>query len=149
MATNRTGHDDLHAVAERFVREYLAKTGSQHEPVKLSPAPRPRCIESHAVAQAFVKEHLRKRREIANASKQTEAERFEIEEPPQVILVRRSGSVTSYFYGWKAQRPLFTHAQHLAQVIDVARSDELVQMLRLCNIEVTTLPAPEVHRGSL
>lgn len=133
--------EDLHKVAERFLRDHLAKTGSKCETVR-SVAPRTACaVESRGAAEGFLREHL--------ATRETEAKRYEIEESQEVILARRNGNVTSYFYGWKAQRPLFTHAQHLAQVVDLATSEGLARSLRETGVEVTVLPAPEKRRGSL
>ena len=140
MATHRTGHDDLHSVAERFLCDHLVKTGSKCETV-LSVAPRAACaVESRRAAEGFLRQHL--------ATRQTEGKRYEIEAPEKVILARRTGNVTSYFYGWKAQRPLFTHAQYLAQMVDLATSEELARSLRETGVEVTVLPAPETRRGS-
>jgi hypothetical protein len=98
--------EDIHSVAEKFLRDHLSKTGSKCEIVR-PVAPRAACaVESRSAAEGFLRQHL--------AARQTQAKRYEIEEPQQVILARRSSNVTSYFYGWKAQRPLFVHAQHLA-----------------------------------
>jgi hypothetical protein len=131
--------EDVHTVAERFLRGHLAKTGSKCETVQ-PVTPRAACaVESKKAAEGFLREHL--------AARQTEAKRYEIEAPEKVILARRNGNVTSYFYGWKAQRSIFTHAQHLAQIIDPATSDELARTLREKGIEVTVLPAPEKGRG--
>jgi hypothetical protein len=132
---------DIHSVAERFLRDHLAKTGSKCETVQPVVARAVCAVESRSAAEGFLRQHL--------ATRQTEAKRYEIEEPQQLSLVRRTGNVTSYFYGWKAQRPLFTHAQHLAQQFEPTESDKQVRMLQLCNIEVTALPAPETQRGSL
>jgi hypothetical protein len=131
---------DIHTVAERFLRDHLAKTGSKCEAVR-SVAPRLACtVESRRAAEGFLREHL--------ATRKTEAKRFDIEGPEKVILARRGVRSTTFFYGWRRDVAIFTYAQHLAQVIDVARSDELVQMLRQCGIEVTALPAPEMRRES-
>lgn len=39
MGAHRLEGDDIHAVAERFMRDYLTETGSQHQPVQLSVKP--------------------------------------------------------------------------------------------------------------
>jgi hypothetical protein len=100
------------------------------------------------VAATFVKEQLKQRQ--TNSSKEAaEAIRYEAGDPDKVILARRSGNVTSYFYGWKTQRSVFTHAQHLAQIVDPATSEKLIHMLRVTGVDVTVLPAPELRKGSL
>jgi hypothetical protein len=131
--------EDIHTIAERFLLDHLAMTGSKCESVR-SVVPRSPCaVESRSAVEGFLRQL---------ATRKTEAKRFEIESSQRVILARRSSRSTTFFYGWRRDIAIFTHAQHLAQVIDVARSDELVQMLRQCNIEVTVLPAPEMGRES-
>lgn len=143
-----THGDDIHSVAERFLREYLSQSGSKAEPVKLSSAalhPARGAAEVQAAAKELIREHLKKRRQ-----NKTEAERYEIEEPQQVILSRRSPRCVSFFYGFKHGLPIFTHDKALAMVIDSANRDELSRLLReKHNIETFVLPAPEVRRGSL
>jgi hypothetical protein len=132
--------EDIHTVAEKFLRDHLAKTGSRCEVVR-SVVPRSACtVEPRKAAEGFLREHL--------ATRKTDAKRFEIEAPEKVILARRGVRSTTFFYGWRRGTAIFTHAQHLAQLIDVARSEELVQVLRQCNVEVTVLPAPEMGRES-
>jgi hypothetical protein len=137
---NEPEQENIHTVAEKFLRDHLAKTGSKCEAVRPIVTRTACAVESKKAAEGFLREHL--------TTRQTEAKRYQIVAPERVILARRTGNVTCFFYGWKVQRPLFTHAEHLAQVIDIVKSDELVQMLRQCNIEVTVLPAPEMGRGS-
>jgi len=147
--------DDLHTAAEKFLREYLAQSGSIPERVQLSPAA-PQTGQhvagSQSAAREFIK-HLREARQ-AQAQQQAEAitsvERYEIEEPQQVILSRRSPRCVSYFYGFKHGLPIFTHDRALAMVIDGAKRDELARQLHeKHNIETFVLPAPELRRGSL
>jgi len=114
-------HDDIHSVAERFLREHLANAESQSKTVRTDGQ--------------------------SGEGTDAEAEPPEIEEPEFVILSRRSGNATSYFYGWKSQRPLFTYSQHLAQVLESAASEELVRKLRKAGVEAIVLPAPELRRG--
>ena len=71
-------HDDIHSVAERFLREHLANAESQSKTVRTDGQ--------------------------SGEGTDAEAEPPEIEEPEFVILSRRSGNATSYFYGWKSQR---------------------------------------------
>jgi hypothetical protein len=133
-------HQDIHTVAEKFLRDHLEKTGSRCEAVRPVVPRTTRAVESTKAAEGFLRQHL--------ATRHTEAKRFEIETPEKVILARRGVRSTTFFYGWRRNMAIFTHAQHLAQMIDVARSEELVQVLRQCNIEVTVLPAPEMGRES-
>jgi hypothetical protein len=142
--------ETIHNIAQTFLNEYLAKSGSTSESVQLSSVAH--CTARHlsqsqSVAATFVKEHLKKRQ--INGSKQAETARYETEVPDKLILARRRGNVVSFFYGWKSQRPVFTHAQHLAQVVDPATSEELIRMLRVTDVDVTALPAPELRKGSL
>jgi hypothetical protein len=148
--------DDIHATAEQFLREYLSQTGSKPESVQLSsPVTSARHVAaSQTAARDFIK-HLRETRQ-AQAQQQAEAEaitsveRYEIEEPQQVILSRRSPRCVSYFYGFKHGLPIFTHDKALAMVIDAADRDELSRLLHeKHNIETFALPAPELRRGSL
>jgi hypothetical protein len=140
--------DDIHSAAERFLREYLSKTGSKLEPVRPSlavPAAVQRVAEAHAAAKELIKEHLKKRQQV-----KTEAERYEIEEPQQVILSRRSPRCVSYLYGFKRGLPVFTHDKALAMVVNAADRDELARLLRERHgIESFVLPVPELRRSSL
>jgi hypothetical protein len=118
MESHRKGQgDDLHAVAETFLREYLAKTGSKPKAVQLAttiPRSASHVAASQAAAKEFIKEHL----ELAQQRKAEE--RYEIEAPHQVILSRRnSRGVLLYFCGFKRGAALFTFAQHLAQTINL------------------------------
>lgn len=140
--------DDLHATADRFLREYLLKTGSKPEPVQPSsaiPAPARRVAEAHAAAKELIREHLQKRQQA-----KAEAERYEVEEPQQVILSRRNSRCVSYLYGFKRGTPIFTHDKALALVVDAADREQLSRLLRgKHNIETFVMPAPELRRGSL
>jgi hypothetical protein len=147
--------DDLHATAEKFLREYLLQTGSKAEHVELSAAASAaRHVSASQAAKEFLKAHLKKTRHT-QAHQQVEAEaitsveRYEIEEPKQVLLSRRSPRCVSYFCGFKRGLPIFTHDKALAMVIDAANRDELSRLLReRHNIETFVLPAPELRRGS-
>ena len=138
---------NIHDLADRFLREYQAKTGSKPEPVQLTSAvPRsvPYVAASQAAADKFIKDHLEMTQE-----KKTQ-ERFEIEEPKQVILSRRSSrGVLMFFCGFKRGAALFTYAHHLAQIIDLKDLPTWQEALAKRGIDATPLPAPEVHRGSL
>jgi hypothetical protein len=150
MATHRDREsDDIHAIAERFLQEHLKKNGSNDEPLLLSVVgtTQAQYVESRAVAEEFLMEH-RKKTQTRNSLREVElTQRFEIEAPHLVILARCIGNVTSYFYGWKALRPLFTYSQYLAQVVDGAASEELVRTLRKIGVEAMVEPAPELRRG--
>lgn len=140
--------DDIHSAAERFLREYLAKTGSKPErvqPASAIPVPARRVAEPHAAAKELIKEHLKKRQQA-----KTDAERYEIEEPQHVILFRRGPRCVSYLYGFKRGLPIFTHDKALALVVEASDRDELARLLRERHgIESFVLPAPELRRGSL
>jgi hypothetical protein len=147
MEDHRKGQrDDLHAVAETFLREYLAKTGSKPEPVQLaSVAPRAArpVAASQAAANKFIEEHLMTQQKKAG-------ERYEIEEPQHVVLSRRnSRGVLLYFCGFKRGAALFTFAHHLAQTINLEELPAWQGELQKRGIDATPLPAPEMHRGSL
>jgi hypothetical protein len=132
--------EDIHAVAERFLRDHLAKTGSKCEAVR-AVIPRTVCaVESRGAAEGFLR-HL--------ATKQVEAKRYEIEEPEHVILSRSTTRVAPYFYGFKNGFPVFTHDSRLAQIVDSKDAKELQGALRDRGIDVTMLPVPETHVGSL
>jgi hypothetical protein len=147
--THRTEDDDLHTVAETFLREYLAETGSTSELVQLSCV----CNTSHDVAESrtvavqFVQELKAARRQKRQEAEAHRANRFEIEEPRQVILSRRCGTVITYFYGWKQERPLFVHAAHLALVLDSRDSEKVSHLLRQSH-EIETFPMPAPTRGT-
>jgi hypothetical protein len=150
--TYRPQDDDLHTVAETFLRQYLAETGSTPELVQLSCVPNTAhdVAESRAVAVQFVKElrtvRRQKRRQEVEANRAT---RIEIEEPRQVILSRRCGTVITYFYGWKQHRPLLVHAVHLALVLDICGSENLSRHLReTYEIETFPMPSPTPNKGT-
>jgi hypothetical protein len=140
--------DDIHSTAEKFLKEYLSKTGSKPEAVQPSSAvfaPARRPAETQAAAKDLIREHLKKRRQD-----RTEAERHEIEEPQRVVLSRRSQRCESYLYGFKRGVPIFTHDKALALVVDPVDSDKLSRLLReKHSLETFVLPAPELRRGSL
>ena len=142
-------NDDLHTTAEKFLREYLAQTGSKTEPV-LAASPM-RCpanqIEaSKAAATDFIKTFRAARKSEADANKPV---RYELEEAQQVLLARKSLRCLTYFYGFKRGLPVFTHDKALAMVINTTGSDELARLLQKDGIETFALTAPEVRKGSL
>ena len=147
--------DDIHSAAERFLREYLSQTGSKAQPVELSAAASAarHVSASQAAAKEFLKDHLKKTRQaqrVAEAGATTGVERYEIEEPPQVILSRRSARCVSFLYGFKRGLPVFTHDKALALVVEAADRNELARLLReKHNIQTFALPAPELRRSSL
>lgn len=133
--------EDIHAVAERFLRDHLAKTGSKCEAVR-PVVPRATCaVESRSAAEGFLRQHL--------AARQVETKRYEVEAPQKVILAQRSVRSTTFFYGWHHDAAIFTHAQHLAQVIDSKDATKLQESLKQTGIETFVMPAPEIRRGSL
>jgi hypothetical protein len=140
--------EDIHIAAEKFLKEYLSKTGTKPEPVQPAstlPAPARRASEAQAAAKELIREHLKKRHQA-----KTEAERYEIEEPQQVILSRRSPRCVSYLCGFKRGLPVFTHDKTLALVVEAADSDKLSGLLREKHgIGTFVLPVPELRRGSL
>jgi hypothetical protein len=140
--------DDLHVTAEKFLREYLLKTGSKSEAVQPSlatPTPARRVAEAQAAAKALIREHLKKRQRA-----KIDAERYESEEPKQMILFRRNPRCVSYFYGFKRGLPVFAHDKALAMFIDAADRNKLSRLLRERHgIETFILPAPEPRRSSL
>lgn len=149
--------DDIHSIAERLIREYLSLTGSKAEHVELSAAASAarHVSASQAAAKEFLKDHLKKTRH-AQAQQKLEAEainsveRYEMEEPQQVLLARRNPRCVSYFYGFKRGLPIFTHDKALALVVDAVDRDKLSRLLReKHNIETFVLPVPELRRGSL
>jgi hypothetical protein len=140
---------DLHSTAEKFLREYLEQSGSKAEPVlsaqPLSPSAHQVAV-SRAVATDFIKQLRKTRQAEADA---TNAERYELEDPQQVVLSRRTARSVSYFYGFKRELPVFTHDKALAMVIDAADRDGLCRSLEIHGIETFALPAPNAKRGSL
>jgi hypothetical protein len=141
-------HDDLHTVADKFLRDYLTQTGSKPESVQTaSPVSSVAHVTaSQAAATDFIKE-LRKTRQ-AEAS--TKAARYELEDPQQVVLSRRTLRCLTYFYGFKRGLPVFTHDKALAMVVNTAESDGLSRSLcEKHGIVTCPMPAPEVRRGSL
>jgi hypothetical protein len=131
---------DIHTVAERFLRDHLAKTGSKCEPVR-SVVPRSACaVESKIAAEGFLRQHL--------ATRQTETKRYEIDESQPMILSRSTTRLAPYFYGFKNGLPVFTHERRLAQIVDSKNANELQSALRERGVDVTVLPAPETRTGS-
>jgi hypothetical protein len=145
-------NDDLHSAAEKFLREYLEQTGSIPERVQTSlPVPsQARVAASQTAASDFIK-HLRETRQQAkqDAGASSKAERYELEEPQQVVLACRNLRCLTYFYGFKRGLPVFTHDKALAMVINTTGSDELARLLQKDGIETFALTAPEVRKGSL
>ena len=143
--------DDLHTVADKFLRDYLTQTGSIPESVQTaSPVPSVAHVTaSQAAATDFIKE-LRKTRQAEADADATKAARYELEDPQQVVLSRRTLRCLTYFYGFKRGLPVFTHDKALAMVVNTAESDGLSRSLREKHgVETFALPAPEVRRGSL
>jgi hypothetical protein len=107
---------------------------------------------SQAAAKEFLKAHLKKTRHAqrqAETEPITSVDRYEIEEPKQVILSRRGPRCVSYFYGFKRGLPIFTYDKALAMVVNAVDRDKLSHLLRdKHNIETFVLPAPELRRST-
>jgi hypothetical protein len=120
--------DDLHSTAEKFLREYLAKTGSKTEPV-VSAQPALSSVHqvaaSKAVAADFIKQLHKSRKEEAEAK----SERYEVEEPQRVVLARRTRCLI-YFYGFKRGQPVFTYCLNLAVVVDALEATQVQTVLK-------------------
>lgn len=139
ISTRQPRQEDIHTIAERFLLDHLAKTGSKCEAVR-PVAPRSACaIESRKAAEGFLRELV---------TKQTETKRYQIDESQHVILSRSTTRVAPYFYGFKKGFPVFTYDRRLAQMVDSKDAMELQGDLRERGIEVTISPAPETPTGS-
>jgi hypothetical protein len=137
--------DDLHSTADKFLREYLAQTGSKAELVQ-SAAPALSSVHQVAASKAAASEFIRQ----LNKSRKEEAksERFEIEEPVRLVIARRT-HCTKYFYGFKASKPIFTHCLSLAVIVDAVEATQVQTVLKTFEMETFVLPAPSGERGSL
>jgi len=151
MAAHRTEDDDLHTVAETFLREYLAETGSK--PMNAELASTSRCTarhvaESRMAARDFIRQLRKDRQQAKQEGSDATAERYEIEYPQRVVLSRRCGTVITFSYGWKQNRPLLVHAVHLALALDADDGEKLSILLREHEIETFPMPAPALGNSS-
>ena len=138
--------DDLHSTAEKFLREYLAQTGSKTEPVvSAQPAPSSahQVAASKTAATKFIEELHKTRRAQADAQI-----RYEVEEPQRVVLARRTRCLI-YFYGFKRGQPVFTYCLNLAVVVDAVEATQVQTVLKTFEMETFALPAPNADTGSL
>jgi hypothetical protein len=142
-----TDSDNLHTTAEKFLREYLAQTGSKAFPViSARPASSAQQLAaSKAAATDFIKQLHQTRKADAKSAKAS-SDRFEIEEPQLLVIAQRT-NCTKYLYGFKASKPVFTHCLNLAVIIDSVEGERVQKVLAACGLETFLLPAP-TERGS-
>jgi hypothetical protein len=137
---HRASHDDLREVAEKFLRDYLATSGSRSENVQ--PAAPAKLTADHVeasrvIAAQFVRELGTARRLERQAQRQAELDspvRIEIDASPSLVMLCRQKHPR-----WLAcpKRSIWAHAKEYALTMSSEQAEELQAALQGRGFETT------------